>query len=584
MSRPVVIAFFALIAGVVLADFLLYDALWLGVPSRRSDWVVTAPWMASVLLTVVAWFCYRAEEHSSIFSQRTWFPLLTFVFFLVLGFGRYALAAERQHQAWAVEGRPVNPGNPDEFDYVRWCWVKGSQTRSNHGDRTEIGRRLLRRMSALGMEEKTRAVVAAMTLGDRSLLTRDTRELFADAGASHLLALSGLHLGIIVGLFLQLMNGRFLCSRWRYVLGVSVLMFAWMYAWLTGMPTSLVRAATMTSLFICASLLNRYGDPLQHLLLTGIILLLVRPMYLFDVGAQLSFLSVAGILLFYRPLYMWFFDRWRYQIFWLERYWLLWPFTTFAVSLCAQLLTFPLVAFYFHQIPVYGAVLSIVLIPLTTLFIALAFTVLVLSVLWPAAASLLSVPLSWIVYAMMWMMTSVSHWPGAVVKDFWSRKAEPQLVIYNRRSCPALHLIASPSQSWLLMPEPAKADSGLYYIRRDFWQRRLTAKPRLLRGSRGFVMGRLRVVMVNHRVGENAFSADRKAEKTDVVWITRGFKGGRLGCLTALYVPRLLVLDASLPRWQRRALAHEAWRAHWHVYDVAVQGALRVGLSRELLQ
>ena len=185
---------------------------------------------------------------------------------------------------------------------------------------------------------------------------------------------------------------------------------------------------------------------------------------------------------------------------------------------------------------------------------------------------------------MIWLMTGVSQWPGAVVKDFWSRKADPQLVIYNQRSCPALHVIASPSQSWLLMPEPEKADSGLYYIRRSFWQRRLTAKPRLLRGSRGFVMGDLRVVMVNHGVGKHVALSGRKAEPLDVLWVTRGFRGGQLGCLTELYTPRLLVLDASLPRWQRRALAQDAWRHRWNVYDVAVQGALRVGLSRELLQ
>ncbi len=584
MSRPVVIAFFALMAGVALSDSLLYDAEWLGTSSRWADWVVMGSWAVCVLLAIVSWLCYRREARASIFSHRTWFPLLTFLFFLTLGFGRYALVAERQHQAWALQGRPVNRGNPDEFDYVRWCWVRGTPIRSYYGDRTEIARSWKQRMTALGMEEKTRAVVAAMTLGDRSLLTRETRELFADAGASHLLALSGLHLGIIVGLFLQLMNGRFLRSRWRYVLGGAVLLFAWMYVWLTGMPTSLVRAAMMTSVFICASLMNRYGDPLQHLLLTGIIMLLVRPMFMFDVGAQLSFLSVAGILLFYHPLYMWFFARWRYQMFWLERYWLLWPFTTFAVSLCAQVLTLPLVAFYFHQIPVYGAVLSIVLIPLTTLFIALAFITLLLSVLWPAAAALLSVGLTWIVSAMMWLMAGVSRWPGAVIKDFWSRKAEPQLVIYHQRACPALHVIASPSQSWLLMPEPEKADSGLYYIRRSFWRRRLTAEPQLLHGSRGFTMGNLRVVMVNHQVGEGTADAGRPAEAIDVLWLTRGFRGGRLGCLSALYAPRLLVLDASLSRWQRKALAHEAWLHGWKVYDVAVQGALRVGLSRELLQ
>jgi len=574
VSRPVVIIAFALMAGIVAADILFYQRVL--VPM----WLQPAAWGFCFVLTLVAIFCYRREARTDTLLRHSAFPVITALFFLVVGFCRYAAVAEQQQKQWAAEGQPVMHGNPDEFDFVRWCWVTGRSPQYRpeapspgglRGWGLEVRKRLVERLAALDMEGQTMAIVTAMTLGDRTLLQRDTRDLYSRVGASHLLALSGLHLGIIVGLFLTWMNGRLLLSRWRRPVGVLVLLFIWTYTFVAGMPTSLLRAALMTSVFVVASLLQRYGSPLQHLLLTAIVMMLWRPMAVFDVGAQLSFLAVAGILLFYRPLYMWFFDRWRYQIFWLERYYLMWPFTTLAVSLCAQVLTLPLVAYYFHQIPTYGTLLSIVLIPLTTLFLMLSLLLIILSWLWPLAATWLSVGVSWLLAVQLWLMTAVSRWPGAVIPDFWSRKAAPQVVVYHNRRCPALHLIASPSQSWLLTPEPDSLAAGMYYIRRDFWLRRLTAEPIVLDMQGVALSNGFKAVMVN----SNLVRRGAAPTPVDVLWLTRGFRGGRLENLPQCYAPRLLVLDASLTGWQREALAMEAARVGWAVYDVAAQGALR---------
>lgn len=580
MSRPVVIAFFALMAGVAAGDILLYDATWMAIDMTKALWVLLAPWGFCLVVTLLALLRYRQVLRHPLTHRYPVFSVLTFLFFLSVGFARYAAVAERQHREWAVQGRPVSRGNPDEFDVARWQWVSGTTGRKKGDDAGPMSKglawreKILSRVKTLGIEEQTLAIVSAMTMGDRSLLKQDTRDLYAQAGASHLLALSGLHLGIIVGLLLTWMNSRLLLSRWRKVVGVMILLFIGGYTFLAGMPASLVRAALMTSIFVVASLLQRYGSPRQHLLLTGIVMLLWQPMYLFDVGAQLSFLAVAGILLFYHPLYVWIFNRWRYLVFRLERYWLLWPFKLVAVSLCAQVLTLPLVAHYFHQIPLYGPLLSIVLIPLTTLLLYLALLLILLSWLWPMAAGWLGTGLSWIVWAQLWLMAQAAHWPGAIIHDFWSRKAEPQVVVYHNRRCPALHVIASPEQSWLLMPEPDSLEAGMKYIRRDFWRRRLTAEPQVLRGRKAVVLKEgLKAVMVDSGNGDTA--ANRTTAEVDVLWVVRGFRGGRLGTLSEAYRPRLLVLDASLPQWQRLSLAAEATQLGWAVYDVAEKGALR---------
>ncbi len=584
MSRPVVLMTFSLLAGILVADSLFYDFL------QVPTWLHYASWGLCLFIAVLSIIIYYREKRTALLIRTSLFPLLTVIFFFTLGLERYAVIAERQ-QAWPVE--EWVRGNPDEFDAKRWRWVNGVPPKTLSGAKKEgtiqqlfiqCRERVVRQLSALDIDHETLSVMMAMTLGDRSQLPRETRDLYSQVGASHLLALSGLHLGIIVGLFLTWINGPLLLSRWRRFVGVLVLIFIWTYTLMVGMPASLLRAAMMTSLFVIGSLLQRYTSALQYLMLTALIMLLWRPMMLFEVGAQLSFLAVAGILLFYRPLYMWFFDRWRYQIFWLERYHLLWPFTTLAVSLCAQLLTWPLVAYYFHQIPTYGTLLSIILIPLTTLFLYLSLGVIALSWIWPLGATWLSGGLSWLMALQLWLMSHVSRWPGAVIPDFWDRKAEPQVVVYHNRRCPALHVIASPSKSWLLTPEPDSLQQGMYYIRRDFWKRRLTKDPTVLRGSDVInIDGALTAMMIEKGTLTDAaaeYVATHKDRQVDVAWIVRGFRGGRLDELEKIIQPRLLVLDASLARWQRNALRREALRRGWRVYDVAAQGALVMKLEQ----
>lgn len=577
MPYPVVLIALSLMAGITTADVFFYQRF---IVPTWLDWTAWGFCLLLLLLSVLLW----RRPHRSGF--RSWlFPGLVMMFFATVGFMRYAGYAAKVHEAWNVMERPpVNRGNPDEFDYVRWRWIQGEEETASwlasaKGKALDFRERIETQMERLGMPDDTRSIMAAMTLGDRSHLNRETRDVYAAAGASHLLALSGLHLGIIVGLLLTWLNGWLLMSRWRKPLGVSIIVFIWLYAFVAGLPTSLVRASLMTSFFVLASLLRHGSAPIHFLLLTIVVMLLLRPVFLFDAGAQLSCLAVAGVLLLYRPLYMWAFERWRFQIFWLERYHLLWPAKIIAVSLCAQLLTWPLVAYYFHQLPTYGVVMSVVLIPLTTIILYLFFVILLLSCLWLGGAVFLTKGLSWLVGVQLWLMTQVSQWPAAVIHDFWSRKAEPQVVVYHNRRCPALHLIASPDQSWLLMPEPEWADSGMVYIAKSFWQRRLTRKPEVMEGRSAIAVNGFRAVMIDGSWETAAHN--REKVSVDVLWITKGFEREQLGYLATIYDPRLLVLDASLKPWHRRRLSEEAAKEGWGVYDVAEQGALRLKLELE---
>lgn len=587
--------FLALALGIVVADQFYNES-----SALIPQWVEWVLWGTSFILTLLAVFDYQQRLRFPYTS--TWrFVTLVALFFFVLGFMRYVTVAQRTQVAWQqMRYPPVNRGNPDEMDYRRWRWVQGEPDTTGFLSsvrKQALGLRQLMadRYRLAGLQDEALAVVTAMTLGDRSLLTTDTKTLFAEAGASHLLALSGLHLGILTGLLFLIFNSWLACSRWRWPVGVFSIGYVWTYVFVAAFPPSLVRAAVMSSLFIISTLWRRRTHPFHLLLLTAFIMLLCWPMYLFDIGAQLSFLSVAGITILFRPAYSWLFEHGRMVMFRLERYHLTGIISLLGVSLSAQVFTLPLVMATFHRVPLYGVFFSLLLIPLTTILLLTALAVLMVGSVWLTAGKWLAQGLTWLVTAQIWVLQTEVQLPGACIHDFWSRKAEPQLVIYHNRSCPALHLIASPSQSWLLMPQPERADSGLFYIRRDFWQRRLTAEPQLLTGHHAIAVNGLTAVMINTTATPRNSAAPKNAtvpstssegspssstpSEVDILWLTRGFRGGRIDLLATRYKPRLLVLDASLPHWQRQALQKEATRMGWPVYDVAEQGALRLKMK-----
>lgn len=583
MSRPVVLVTLALALGIIVADYLFYEHFI--VPA----WLHAAAWGFALLLAFGAWLCWHHDSRLS--RSRVLFTWLTIIFFAVCGFARYAAYAEDVQASWQrMERPPVNRGNPDEFDYVRWRWIQGVEDRTTWMTRLrlralDVRKQLLDAYASTEMDEEAQAIVAAVTLGDRSQLRHDTRDLYAAAGASHLLALSGIHLTIIVGFFLTLLKGRLLLSRWRPWLGMAVLLFIWTYVFVAGLPTSLVRAALMTSLFLVGALQQRYVQPLHWLALTALVMLLIRPVYLFDVGAQLSFAAVAGIVVLHRRWHQWFFEHHRFLCFRLERYRLMWPLTAFSVSVAAQVFTLPLVAYYFHRIPLYAPVLNLIFIPLTSLLIYSALVLLCVSFI-PFLSVLvpfLGRAMSWIVAVQLSVMQFEVSLPGAVINDFWSRKAEPQVVVYNNWRCPALHVIAAPDKSWLLMPEPDSLQTGMCYIAESFWRRRLTDAPMLLADKTAVAIDNgfsavmidddnLAVACANDEYGGSSVTS------IDMLWITKGFKGQHLNDLPQHYCPKLLVLDAALSPWQRSALKEDAIRVGWNVYDVAERGALRLNL------
>jgi competence protein ComEC len=170
----------------------------------------------------------------------------------------------------------------------------------------QLRQTMLREYEHLGFDDDRLAVAIAMTLGDKSRLTNDLREVYSISGASHVLALSGLHIGIIYALMVLVVGYR----RLGWLREILVIVGIWAYAFFTGLSPSVVRASVMITVYSLVSLANRDRMSLNTLSLTAIIMLLWNPLYLYDVGFQMSFMAVLFILLFYKPLYSLMPERW----------------------------------------------------------------------------------------------------------------------------------------------------------------------------------------------------------------------------------------------------------------------------------
>ena len=294
-----------------------------------------------------------------------WHDVLTLVVWLLLGCSRAAVVS---------------------FGDVKPVWQQTIEQEAKDAQTF-----LIARLEKSGVSPETLALSSALVAGKRDDLKRETKQAYRQVGVSHLLALSGMHLGIIYG-FLYFLFIRFVRhGKWRWQSLPLVLLCLWGYALVAGMPVSLVRAALMLSILTVLSLMQYRTDPLHPLALSAIIILLIDPTDLLSISFQLSFSAVFFILALWKPIYEMF-----PKMPWLIR--------LLTVSCVAGFGTMPLVAFYSHCIALLGPLLSIVLIPLTTLIIYLTI-----------AAMLLPVqPLGWLLNALVLVQQKAIDLTGSI--------------------------------------------------------------------------------------------------------------------------------------------------------------------------
>jgi len=206
-------------------------------------------------------------------------------------------------------------------------------------------------------QEEAYTIASTLLLGYRTELSEDTLMAYSRTGTIHALSVSGMHVGLIyliINFLLSFLNGSKPGKLIKVVLSICLI---WLYALITGLSPSVLRSAIMISVFIIGNAFNQNKNSYNLLAFSAFLILIYNPQLIYDLGFQLSYLSVLGLIYLQPLIYAWF----SFKYIWADK---LWSFI--ALSLAAQTATFPLSVYYFHQFPLYFLLSNLfILVPVT---------------------------------------------------------------------------------------------------------------------------------------------------------------------------------------------------------------------------
>lgn len=288
----------------------------------------------------------------------------------------------------------------------QWQWETVSLKDLSVTDRLRLRflvwrHQLLKHFQQQDMDDDAYGVITAMTLGEKTALSKDIKETFSRVGASHILALSGLHLMIIYSVITLVIGWH----RYRIVTQVAMVLAIWAFALLTGLSTSVVRSAFMISIYALLSLGYRERMSVNTLAFVAIVLLVVNPQSMYDLGFQLSFLSVLGILLIHPLINNLIKAHVQQRHRWLSSFWGL-----VTVSIAAQVSTAPLVAYHFGRFSTWFLLSNFIVVPMAWLVLNVALLCVLFS-WWSWAFSGLTTILVWLASAMSHALEWVARLP-----------------------------------------------------------------------------------------------------------------------------------------------------------------------------
>ncbi len=339
------------------------------------------------------------------------------------------------------------PSNPGEFDYKRYLAFrhihqqaylqsgKWKLINKNQGNVIQLYANKLRNIllqiyDDYGIKDKEFSVVSALTLGYKEKLDEEIKTAYSSSGAMHILAVSGLHVGIV---YLVLNYLLFFLVKFRsgkFIKAIIIILLLWTYAFITGLSPSVMRATFMFCFIVIGSSLKRPTNIYNTLAASAFLLLLINPYIIMEVGFQLSYLAVISIVYFQPKIYSLFeFDNW-----FIDKVWAL-----ITVSFAAQLGTFPLGLFYFHQFPNYFLITNMIVIPYATIIIYLAILLMSFSFVYNIA-SIIAVALNYTLKGLNYSVSFIEQMPYSTTSDV-SINLPETFIIYLLIICFAIFFV-----------------------------------------------------------------------------------------------------------------------------------------------
>ncbi|MFP4845164.1 ComEC/Rec2 family competence protein [Winogradskyella sp. PE311] len=280
------------------------------------------------------------------------------------------------------------PLNPHQFDYSKYLKLRqvyhqtylesdelllisnSKTTIYGYADalRTQINLRLM----DAGFKDKELSIINALLLGQRQTIDKTIYNNYVNSGTIHILAVSGLHVGVLLWILNFLFRPLLYLKYGNYIRPLVLIIILWSFAIIAGLSPSVTRAVTMFSVISIAMHLKRPANIYNTLVISAFIILLFKPTFLFEVGFQMSYLAVLGIVSVQPIIY----KLWKPKFLVSDKLWQI-----FTVTLAAQAGVVPISLFYFHQFPGLFFISNIVVIPFLGLILGFGLLVIVLALL-----------------------------------------------------------------------------------------------------------------------------------------------------------------------------------------------------------
>ena len=552
----------------------------------------------------------------------------TFLFYLAKDSASYQLNKGDTLWVYAQLESVVPSGIPEAFDYGRylrrkgvcgsayvagghWKMVGHSSSMSVMDRLEKVREGLKERYRELGFQGDELALLTALTVGEKEDLSEEIREVYSVSGASHVLAISGLHIGLLYSILWMFFTPWRRNRKLKVVSVFIIIGVLWIFAALTGFPVSVVRSVIMFSLIGISSLLQEKPHTLNTLATAAFLMLLFRPLWLFEIGFQMSFAAVASIVLLHPKL----------SSLWNVRHWSLrWFRDMLSVSIAAQIGVAPIIAFYFHRFSVYFLLTNFWVIPMVSVVMYVAVFMLVLlpfSSLQQWVAILEIKLIHW----QNAVLEGISQWPSATIDRIWLTVIEvfawyvviwlcyrffqkhtpqrtlqalagllllvgghwwlgqqaimkPGIVFYNVRGCPAVHLVSGLEESYIVASDSLQQVDQLIRQADPYWMRRNLAVPpvRTIENQIVSFHGK-RICLVNDDRWRKKASAQKLP--IDYLYVSSGYRG-TLEELCTLFNVHEVIVDSSLSDYYRERLERECREKHIPLRRMSSEGILEI--------
>jgi competence protein ComEC len=298
-------------------------------------------------------------------------------------------------------------GNPGGFDYKTYCYRNDifftvfltskdyrvlNETNSNPIQSAifEVRRRVLNVIASFVPGKKESGFAKALLIGYTDDLDKELVQTYSNTGVVHIIAISGLHLGIIFTLLNFLVAPLKTTKVSRFVAALVIIVGLWSFSILAGAGPSVLRSAFMFSFMVVGRVFSRRSNVLNNLFGSAFILLCIHPFWFWDAGFQLSYSAVLSILLFFKPIYKWFYFPNKFVDF-------VWKLS--AVTLSAQVLTVPICIYHFHQLPIYFILSNLLAVPWSSVILLAEILLCCISFM-PSFAVIIGALLQWLIHGL----------------------------------------------------------------------------------------------------------------------------------------------------------------------------------------